>query len=70
MVNAIRGILLTCDPALKEYLIFLDKELHFIMQDLDDNHLLVSASVEKFLTEKMEEWYDQVHYTVPMYAKK
>lgn len=54
------------------------------MQDLDETHLLVNASVEKFLAAKLEEyvlmvvllnalsitrrWYDQVHYTVPMYS--
>ena len=74
------------DPALKEYLLFLDKELHFIMQDLDESHLLVDSSVEKFLSQKMDEcvcryyvvdsfahsnrWYDQIHYTVPMYSAK
>lgn len=44
------------DPALKEYLIFLDKELHFIKQDLDETHLLVDPSVEKFLAQKIEEY--------------
>jgi len=62
MVNATHGLLLTCDSSIKQFLLHLDKEHHFIIRDLDDTHLLVDASVTSFLQEKLDELQDENTY--------
>ena len=56
MVKALKGVLITCDPAVKQILLQLDEEQRFIIQDLDDTHLLVSAgSVERLQADLQDE---------------
>lgn len=56
MVKALKGVLITCDPAVKQILLQLDEEQRFIIQDLDDTHLLVSVgSVERLQNDLQEE---------------
>ncbi|KAL8283737.1 hypothetical protein RQP46_005532 [Phenoliferia psychrophenolica] len=50
MVKATKGVLVTCDPAVKQILLQLDETgtERFIIQELDDTHVLISAdSVER-----------------------
>jgi TFIIH basal transcription factor complex TTD-A subunit len=49
MVNVTKGVLVECDPAMKQFLLYLD-ETHklgsrFIIQDLDETHLFISSDV-------------------------
>lgn len=57
MVNVMKGILVKCDPAMKQFLLHLDEKLmigsKFILQDLDETHLFISA-------EALEPLKDQV----------
>lgn len=62
MVNAMRGLLVTCDPATKQFLLHLHKEHHFIMSDLDETHLLVSPSAKEFIQKKLDEHQDNITY--------
>jgi len=39
-------VLLTCDPAVKEILIALNEKESFIIEDLDDCHLVIKADEE------------------------
>ena len=45
MVNFTKGILIRCDPAMKQLILFLQESNefghHFIIQDLDENHLFI-----------------------------
>jgi len=51
MVNAARGILITCDPAIKQFILYLDKEeFHFSIIDLDDTHLFLHSTDESVIT--------------------
>lgn len=43
MVNATKGVMITCDPAIKQFILHLDKTEHFGMIDLDDTHLFLYA---------------------------
>jgi len=69
MPNATRGVLLTCDPAMREYVLFLNKEQRFVIMELDETHLLVDAAVLKFLQQKLDQHYDECHYTLPSLAE-
>ncbi|EOQ98667.1 hypothetical protein E3P92_04051 [Wallemia ichthyophaga] len=55
MVKASKGILISCDPAVKQIILNLNDRKRFIIQDLDLQHILVSPdSVQtiKFEVEK------------------
>ena len=45
MVNITKGILITCDPAMKQLILFLQETNEFghkfIIQDLDEEHLFI-----------------------------
>ena len=67
MVNVVKGVLVECDPAMKQYLIHLDETQalgqKFIIQDLDETHLFVSADVPEALKAKLDELMEQNSYS-------
>ena len=52
-----RGVLLTCDAALKQFIIHLDRKHKFIIADFDETHLFVDAAcgVETLIQDGLEE---------------
>lgn len=58
MPRRMNGTLVTCEPALIEYVKHLDKEDHFIIKELDATHLLIDPSgvarVEQGMKELIE----------------
>ena len=67
MVNVLKGVLVECDPAVKQYLLHLDETMalgqKFILQDLDETHVFVSSDVPKKLKGKLDELMDQNSYS-------
>ena len=63
MVNLTRGVLVECDPAMKQFLLFLDEKLklgsRFIIQDLDETHLFISVDVVEQLKAQIDGFMDQ-----------
>jgi TFIIH basal transcription factor complex TTD-A subunit len=62
MVNAIKGVLLTCDTAMKAFIKHIDAERQaqaqqnsFILKDMDDTHLLVREDAMGFVNERLRE---------------
>ncbi|KAF5339741.1 hypothetical protein D9611_009170 [Ephemerocybe angulata] len=45
-MKAIKGILLTCDPAVKQILLAMDEKQKFIIDNLDDYHIVIKADDE------------------------
>lgn len=43
MVKIIKGTLINCDSAVKEIILLLDTKEHFIIEDLDANHLFIDS---------------------------
>lgn len=68
MVNVIKGVLIECDPAMKQYLWFLDENnllnQKFILQDLDDTHLFVASDVLEQIQEKIDQLMDSNSFTL------
>ncbi|XP_073992300.1 transcription factor B5 [Rhodnius prolixus] len=64
MVNVTKGVLVKCDPAMKQLLIHLDETLaigkKFIIQDLDEDHLFISAEVIDTLTSRIDDIMDKI----------
>ncbi|XP_059475744.1 general transcription factor IIH subunit 5 [Neocloeon triangulifer] len=67
MVNVMKGSFITCDPAMKQFLLHLDETLalgkKFIIQDLDETHLFVSSEIVEILRSRVDDLMDQISYT-------
>ncbi|KAH9422313.1 transcription factor B5 [Dermatophagoides pteronyssinus] len=67
MVQIQTGILVTCDPAMKQFLLHLDETnalgQRFVLQDLDPTHLLITAEVLNILKTKIDDLLDQFSFT-------
>ncbi|XP_033227008.1 general transcription factor IIH subunit 5 [Belonocnema kinseyi] len=59
MVNITKGILVQCDEAMKQLILDLDEKQtlgqKFIIQDLDERHLFISAEILEALRGKIED---------------
>jgi len=64
MVNVTKGVLVKCDPAMKQFLLHLDETFalgrKFVLNDLDDKHLFISADIVKTLQDKIDELLDKI----------
>lgn len=58
------GLLLTCDPPTKQYIKRLDdlksNDKKFVIEDLDDTHLLVKEKARDEILRKVEDWMNEV----------
>lgn len=68
MVNVMKGILVECDPAMKQFLLHLDENNElgkkFVLQDLDETHLFISADSLDLLVEKIDGLMDKISFPV------
>ncbi|XP_018911375.1 general transcription factor IIH subunit 5 [Bemisia tabaci] len=66
MVNVMKGILIECDLAMKQFLLHLDETSalgrKFIIQDLDDTHLFISADILETLQARIDDLMDQISF--------
>ncbi|XP_008555510.1 general transcription factor IIH subunit 5 [Microplitis mediator] len=66
MVNVMKGILVECDAAMKQFLLHLDDTnalgKKFIIQDLDEKHLFISADILETLQAKVDDLMDQISF--------
>ncbi|CAJ2502770.1 Uu.00g101640.m01.CDS01 [Anthostomella pinea] len=64
MVRAIKGTLVECDPSIKSIIIAIDSEKNdYIIEDLDESHLLIKDVMVQRLKEMLEE---RLKETVPI----
>ncbi|KAI0522027.1 RNA polymerase 2 general transcription and DNA repair factor tfiih component [Xylaria bambusicola] len=64
MVRAIKGTLVECDPSIKSIIINIDSDKNdYIIEDLDDSHLLIKDVMLAQLKSKLE---DRLKETVPI----
>lgn len=68
MVNVLKGVLIECDPTVKQFLLHMDENNalgeKFIIEDLDATHLFVVAKVIKTLESKLWELMDKLSFPV------
>lgn len=66
MVNVSKGILVECDPAMKQFLLHLDETeafgRKFVIQDLDDSHLFISGDILETLQNKIDGIMDKLAF--------
>ena len=71
-VKAHRGLLITCDGALKQFLLRLNEQSaqKFVMRDLDESHLFINSTrfppqfnnVQSWLKHEVAEWNKKYTY--------
>lgn len=68
MVNVLKGVIVECDPTVKQFLLHMDEKNilgdKFIIEDLDATHLFVSTKVIKTLQSKLWESMDKLSFPV------
>lgn len=66
MVNVMKGILVECDPAMKQFLLHMDDTnafgRKFVIQDLDETHLFISADILDVLQDKIDDMMDKLAF--------
>ena len=72
MVNATKGIMVECDPAMNQFLLHLDEKFilgsKFIIQDLDETHLYIAPEVLDMLKSQIDKLMDKI--SVPLVEGK
>lgn len=65
MVNAVDGLLISCDVPAKEFLVWLDENqpTRFIITDLDETHLFVKEQALPFIQEELNKLYEENQYS-------
>ncbi|KAG1901520.1 transcription factor TFIIH complex subunit Tfb5-domain-containing protein [Suillus fuscotomentosus] len=53
-MRAIKGVLLTCDSAVKQILLTMNEKDPFVIEDLDDYHLVIKADEEYRVRRELE----------------
>jgi len=53
-MRAVKGVLLTCDSAVKQILLTMNERDNFIVEDLDDFHVIIKADEEYRVRKQLE----------------
>jgi len=68
MVNVMKGVMVECDPAMRQFLLHLDESKQlgrtFILQDLDETHLFIDGDIVPVLQEKIDGLMDKLYFSV------
>ena len=66
MVNVTKGILVECDPAMKQFLLHLDDTeafgRKFVIQDLGENFLFISSDILETLQVKIDDIMERLSF--------
>nr|GEV88566.1 RNA polymerase II transcription factor B subunit 5 [Tanacetum cinerariifolium] len=69
MVNPVKGIFISCDIPMAQFIInynnSLPKSQKFILHILDDTHLFVSSNVDGMIRSTIQEFRDKITYEKP-----
>ncbi|KAF5201118.1 General transcription and dna repair factor iih subunit tfb5 [Thalictrum thalictroides] len=69
MVNATKGLLISCDIPMAQFIINMNASLpasqRFIIHVLDNTHLFVQPNVEQMIRSAISEFRDQNSYEKP-----
>ncbi|CAL1710598.1 unnamed protein product [Somion occarium] len=63
-MKAIRGILLTCDSAVKQILLTMNEKSSFIIEDLDDYHVVIKADEEWRVRQELDAELEKNTYSL------
>ncbi|KAA1477960.1 nucleotide excision repair TFIIH subunit [Dentipellis sp. KUC8613] len=63
-MRAIRGVLLTCDSAVKQILLTMNEKYSFIIEDLDEFHIVIKADEEYRVLKELEAELEKNTYSL------
>ncbi|KAF0982673.1 hypothetical protein FDP41_011603 [Naegleria fowleri] len=65
MVNAIGGVLIECDPAIKQFILFLNKKHgnRIVLFDLDETHIFVEENQTELIQQELDKLIEENAYT-------
>lgn len=63
-MKAIRGVLLTCDPAVKQILLSMNEKQSFIIEELDEHHVVIKADEEWRVRRELEAELEKNTYSL------
>ncbi|CAD5190925.1 unnamed protein product [Musa acuminata subsp. malaccensis] len=70
MVNAMKGLLISCDIPMTQFIISFNASLppsqRFILHVLDNTHMFVQPHVAEMIRSKISEFRDQNSYEKPL----
>ncbi|KZT37777.1 nucleotide excision repair, TFIIH, subunit [Sistotremastrum suecicum HHB10207 ss-3] len=64
VMKAVKGVLLTCDAAVKQILLVMNEAQSFIIEDLDDFHLLIKQDEEDRIRRQLETELEKNTYSL------
>lgn len=63
MVQAIKGLLLTCsDESIKQIVLHLDSKHNFIIEDIDEQHLFIDPAKYEFVSNEVNRILSETMY--------
>jgi len=63
-MRAVKGVLLTCDSAVKQILLTMNEKDNFIVEDLDDFHVIIKADEEYRVRKQLESELEKNTYSL------
>jgi len=63
-MRAVKGVLLTCDSAVKQILLTMNERDNFIVEDLDDFHVIIKADEEYRVRKQLEQELEKNTYSL------
>lgn len=64
MVNVKKGVLIQCDPAMRQLLVHLDEQrslgTKFVVKELDETHIFVDREIVAVLETKIDQLMDSL----------
>jgi hypothetical protein len=59
MVKLLKSLLLTVDPTMKQFLLYLQRSTNLIIEDLDDVHVLIDENQKEWVERQVEKRVDR-----------
>uniref|UniRef100_A0AAF5Q478 General transcription and DNA repair factor IIH subunit TFB5 n=1 Tax=Wuchereria bancrofti TaxID=6293 RepID=A0AAF5Q478_WUCBA len=64
MVNVKKGVLVRCDPAMRQLLVYLDESRtlgsKFVVKELDETHILIDKEIVPILEQKLDQMMESL----------
>ncbi|KAJ1459418.1 TFIIH subunit TTDA/Tfb5 [Pelagophyceae sp. CCMP2097] len=54
-----RGVVFSCDVPTREFVLFLNETKHFVIEQLDEKHLLIDPSFVTFVEDELSKAFEK-----------
>ena len=60
-----QGMLLTCDPTIREFILNLNKGKDFVLEELDERHLFIDVRGKAIIERELTKYMDTITFEGP-----